>query len=134
MVKLEKGLESLLITDKVMNEIKDFNVKKAKYFCPEDSGDLKKSIKGEVNGNEIIVGSNSKYAAHVEYGTERMILAHGPHDPLNPVKNWKAKSDRGDQGTPQQMPFLRPAQYITQKNISKFIPKKILMKVNVVLK
>jgi len=132
--KFEKGIKNIILNKEVMENIKDFNVQKAKEFVPVDEGDLSNSIGGEVNGNEIIVGSNSEISEFIEYGTMPMIETHGEHNPENPVKDWKAKRKRGDMGTPQQMPFLRPAAYITQKNINKFIPEKIRMEVRVVMK
>jgi phage gpG-like protein len=118
----------------VLEDIKNFAVNKAKYFVPEVNGDLKKSIYGKVEGNEVIIGSNLDYSGFVEFGTRQMVQAHGRHDPLNPVTKWKAKTDRGDDGTPQQMPFLRPALYVTAKKLNTFIPEELLVNVEIVVK
>ena len=126
--------ESIIINKKTLNKIKDYNVAIAKIYCPEDRGDLKNSIQGKVIGNTIVVGTDIEYASMVEFGTTAMINAHGEHNPKNPVTDWAAKTKRGDSGTPQQMPFLRPAAYIVQKTINKMLPRKMVMKVSVVMK
>jgi len=41
----------------------------AKKNCPVDTGELRRSITHEVNGDTGIVGSNLEYAPYVEYGT-----------------------------------------------------------------
>jgi len=121
------------LDESVLIDMKNFAVKKAKYFAPKVTGKLKKSIKGRVEGNTIIIESNKNYAGFVEDGTEKMINAHGEHDIIHPVKVWKAKTDRGDAGTPQQMPYIKSALYVTAKNINKFIPEEILVNVEMII-
>jgi len=121
--------DRIIINEKTLNKIKDYNIAIAKTFCPEVTGKLKNSIQGKVIGNTIVVGTDCEYAPYVEFGTKTMINAHGEHNPKKPVKEWEAKTKRGDSGTPQQMPFLRPAAYIIQKTINKMLPKKMVMKV-----
>ena len=119
------------IDEGVLENIKDFAVKKAKQFSPKVKGDLKRSIKGRVEGNTIILGSNVEYAGFVEKGTERMVNAHGKHNPKRPVINWDAKTKRGDAGTVQQMPYMGSALYVTAKNIHKFIPKEVSIDIEI---
>jgi len=82
----------------------------AKRRCPVDSGTLKNSIKLEPmqeGATTYTLSDGVDYGVLVEYGTARMIAAHGPHDPENPVTSWEAKRKRNAQG--QTMPFFRPA-------------------------
>ena len=124
----------MILNKKTLNKIKDYNVAIAKIYCPEDKGDMKDSIHGKVIGNTIVVGTDIEYGPMVEFGTDTMINAHGEHNPKNPVTEWAAKTKRGDSGTPQQMPFLRPAAYIVQKTINKMLPKKMVMEVSIIMK
>jgi HK97 gp10 family phage protein len=39
--------------------------------CPVDTGNLRSSLTHRVKGNEVQVGTNVEYAAHVEMGTEK---------------------------------------------------------------
>lgn len=90
-------------------------------WCPVDTGRLRASIKIKTDGNQIILGAYTDYAEYVEFGTPRMIAAHGEHDPEHPVRDWEALRKRG--GTQQQMPFIRPALH---KGVRQFIPKRVL--------
>ncbi len=96
------------IADRVLEEIDE--------HVPVEHGDLKRSITpGEVHeaqgGYEIdisVVGTKEQDKfAYVEYGTARMVAAHGPHDPNALVTSWEALRKRGGMG--QTMPFARPA-------------------------
>lgn len=51
-------------------------VERVKLRTPERTGNLKKSIFGEVTDNKIILGSDVDYAPHVEYGTIHMSGHH----------------------------------------------------------
>lgn len=44
----------------------------ARAECPEDTGALRRSIHGQVDGATGIVGTNKEYAAYVEFGTYKM--------------------------------------------------------------
>lgn len=121
------------IDESVLKAVKKQALIMAKKFVPEDHGDLKKSITGRVAHNEVILESDCEYAGFVEYGTKRMVRAHGPHSITKPVVNWKAKTKRGDIDT-QQMPYLRPALYVTAKQMDKFIPKELLVNVEMVIR
>lgn len=90
--------------------------------CPAVTGRLRNSIRVHGAGNKITLSANTDYAEDVEYGTIRMERAHGKHDPENPVKTWKAKTERGAGETAQMMPFLRPALH---KGVRKFIPQRL---------
>ena len=123
-----------LVTGEIRERIKDFNVGLAKKYCPVEKGDLRDSIHGEVDKDgRIIVWTNDPKSEWIENGTRPMIRAHGEHDPHNPVKEWEAKRLRGDTDM-QQMPFIRPAAYVTVKQMNKFIPKKISLKLRVVIR
>lgn len=82
----------------------------AKRRVPVDTGRLRMSI----NLSPRFMGSDSytladgvHYGVYVEYGTSRMIAAHGIHDPENPITTWEALRKRNGRG--QTMPFMRPA-------------------------
>ena len=93
---------------------------KAKDNVPVKSGNLRRHIGMVFDGESFSVGvTGVPYAKYVEYGTVPMVLAHGEHDPENPVVSWKAKTDRGAGGTSQSMPFLRTALFTEQKNFAK---------------
>lgn len=44
----------------------------ARAECPVDTGALRRSIHGQVDGTTGIVGSNCEYAAYQEFGTCKM--------------------------------------------------------------
>jgi phage gpG-like protein len=92
--------------------------------CPVDTGRLRQSLKIiKTDDKEAIVGTNVDYAPHVEYGTRKMIKAHGQHKVTDPVTKWEAKRKRGAVG--QTMPFLRPAVYFNRDKIKKIIKEAI---------
>jgi len=97
----------------------------ARRVVPVKDGILKGSISRleDDNGLTTIVGTRIEYAPFVEYGTRRMIAAHGEHDPENPVTSWAAQRARGASG--QQMPFLTPAFLRESKEFIKAITKAI---------
>lgn len=81
---------------------------KAKELSPVLTGHLRRNIFADVKDNTMIIFTvGVDYAQYVEYGTPRMIAAHGEHDPEHPVTSWEALRKRG--GINQQMPFMRPA-------------------------
>lgn len=61
MGKLATGLQKAVLT--VESE--------AKKACPVDTGRLRSSITGRVEGTTGIVGTNVEYASYVEFGTDR---------------------------------------------------------------
>lgn len=97
----------------------------AKSVVPVVEGVLRNSLSRFINDNglTVTVGTNVEYAPFVEYGTRRMIAAHGEHDPENPVTSWAAQRARGASG--QQMPFLTPAFLRESKEFIKEITKAI---------
>ena len=44
---------------------------RAKFLCPVDTGNLRKSITSEVKDLTVEIGTNVHYASHVEFGTRR---------------------------------------------------------------
>jgi len=133
-VKFEDGMEEMVINENTLNQIKDFNIQLAKNLCPVETGKLKHSIRGVVEGNKITIGSDVRYAEAVEMGTARMVAAHGPHDPKHPVKSWEAKRRRGDTTSLQQMPFLRPAAFLTAEAMKDYIPSRAKINVRFVIR
>lgn len=82
----------------------------AKAHCPVNTGNLRDSIHTEAkDANTVSVGTNTNYAAYVEYGT-------GPKgDPTvahTTKKYWRYKDEEGNwhtsHGQPPQ-PYMRPA-------------------------
>ena len=120
--KLMNGINNDLkkiITDGAVNIEAD-----AKINCPVDTGRLRSSITHNirldlVGGWTGRVGTNVEYAPYVEFGTPRMIAAHGVHDPASPVSSWAALSARGGSG--QYMPFLRSSLRKNKKHIDQLI-------------
>lgn len=50
-----------------------FNMERyAKQVCPVDTGKLRSSIRTEAGDMKVTIGTNVKYAPHVEYGTHKM--------------------------------------------------------------
>jgi hypothetical protein len=92
--------------------------------CPREYGDMVASIEKEKTQDEVSVGTkNIPYASYVEYGTDRMIKAHGPHCVWAPVRDWEALRKRGDlkveggvtMEVGQTMPFARSASFFTEE-------------------
>jgi len=75
---------------------------------PVDKGRLKGSINVLFINGEMVI-KMVDYGLLVEYGTAKMINAHGPHDPDDPVTDWEALRKRGGSG--QTMPFIRNTLY-----------------------
>ncbi len=101
---------------KAARDIADRALEEIDEHVPVEHGDLKRAITpGEVHevagSYEIdisVVGTKEQEKfVYVEYGTARMMMAHGPHDPYAPVTSWDALRRRG--GIGQTMPFARPA-------------------------
>lgn len=44
----------------------------ARAECPVDTGTLRRSIHGQVDGTDGVVGTNTEYAGYVEFGTYKM--------------------------------------------------------------
>lgn len=85
--------------------------KSAKEKAPKSGGDLRRSIKSEVNGGsgdiEGVVFTSLFYAPYVEYGTGLFAENGGRKD-----VPWRYKDDSGDWWTTYGMnpnPFMRPA-------------------------
>lgn len=92
----------------------------AKRICPVETGLLKSKIKFRIEKGRLILGAYTDYASYVEFGTPRMIKAHGVHDPKSPVKSWKAQRKRNARG--QMMPFIRPALHMF---VNVFLPRRL---------
>lgn len=109
------------VADKIYKEIlfkAMLNIQnKSKKKCPENVGDLRRSIKLKPinpNASEYFVFSNLGYAAPMEYGTVPY------YAPINPLKEW-AKKKLGDEDVGYAIqakiakeginahPFFRPA-------------------------
>lgn len=78
----------------------------AKGLCPVDTGNLRNSLTHTVQGESAIIGTNSHYAAYVEFGT-------GVHCTLGGGRNtpWRYQGNHGwvtTTGSPAQ-PYLKPA-------------------------
>ncbi len=135
-VKDFEELADVIITRALLIEIAEYNLALAKKYCPKELGELRDSLNYTItpSENKITVGTNNPYAGHVEDGTRRMVQAHGPHDPDNPITQWDAKSKRGEGTSPQQMPFLRPAAFETQWQLKKILPRRLKLNVQVIMK
>ncbi len=103
------------------------------YACPIDKGLLWEELKS--NGLQF-TEENDKYgfmiqvdearvpyAWIVEYGTFSMIHAHGPHNPKNPVRRWKAKSDHG-RNPNATLPFIRASFYKNEPFVNTYLARK----------
>ena len=112
----EENIRKRLI--KAMKKVGKAVAAQATKNAPVDTGHLRSRIGSSVNEYDLTVtiGTNVEYAPYVEYGSARMIAAHGVHDPLNPVREWEAKTKRGG-GARQIMPFLRPALFQSKRTI-----------------
>ena len=78
----------------------------AKELCPVDTGNLRSSISHEVDDTTVYVGTNTKYAPYVEFGTG--IYAEGGGRPTP----WRYQDDKGEWHTTSGMspqPYLRPS-------------------------
>lgn len=97
--------------------------RRAKELCPVDLGILRASIESQVVPKEraVYIGTNVDYAKYVEYGTARMIRAHGFHNVEWPVTDWEALRKRG--GMNQTMPFLRTGMFQSKGTIGKEMKK-----------
>lgn len=128
-------LLKVMLSNATLQEIGETSQTLAKHKCPVKTGKVQNSIGLIVDesNNKIIIGSDHKVAKFLEYGTVPFERAHGIHDPSNPVKDWKAKRETG-QNPYAQMPFLRPAIFEIQNTLENYIPKKIKMKVKLVIR
>jgi len=89
-----------------------------------NEGQLRSSIVSDVGRDEVKIGSNLEYAAHVEYGTR-------PHfPPISAIQEWaRKKIGDGSKSTAfliarkisrvgtKAQPFLRPALDVNRKNL-----------------
>ena len=130
-----EAMKQIILGEGVLNDIATMNLALAKNYCPTHTGRLNRSINYTIDEDKmaIIVGSDVPYAENVEYGTAQMERAHGKHDPKNPVTEWEAKTKTG-RNQSATMPFLRPAVFETQHNMEYFIPKKVKMKVKLMVR
>jgi len=131
-----EALEKLILGDGgFIYDIANDMLANAKRNCPVVTGDLKNSIRYMIDPADmkIIMGSDNKYAGHVEYGTPTMESAHGKHDPKSPVTDWEAKRKKG-KNQMATMPYLRPATFETQQNIGKFVPRRLKMKLQLIVR
>lgn len=79
----------------------------AKKKAPKDTGELRRSISSEVNGNEGIVFTPLEYAPYIEFGTGLFAEGGGRTD-----VPWNYKDDEGNWHSTSGMkpqPFMRPA-------------------------
>ena len=76
---------------------------KAKELCPVDTGRLRASITSKVEGSSAFVGTNVDYAPYVEYQAG--------------LDNPKPGKETG------QMPFLRPALFLSKGKIAEIFKK-----------
>lgn len=108
---------------KILEDIGYLVEGKAIRHCPVVTGRLRASITHKVTGeNEVMIGTiGTPYASWVEWGTNVMIAAHGPHDPLAPVTSWEAQKKRGAMG--QTMPFIRNSVFEAEPEILALIKK-----------
>lgn len=113
----------------VLDKVGGIILEEAVIRCPVDTGRLLNSIKMQSFPKDgvVVVGSNVAYCYDVEMGTQRMIEAHGVHDPKKPIKDWEAKRKRTEQrgfgGENQTLPFLRPAVFFNKERIQEVIRK-----------
>ena len=82
----------------------------AKDLVPVDTGNLRNSISHKVDSGEpaAYIGTNSEYAAYVEFGTGRYSSTGGG----TPKEHWVYMGDDGKAhiGKPRQpKPYLKPA-------------------------
>ena len=98
---------------------------RAKERCPVKTGNLRRNISHQVEGDTVTIGTfGVDYADYVEYGTSRMIDAHGEHDPYNPVTDWEAlrkRTKKNPGGSGQTMPFLRNSAFESEHDIMRII-------------
>lgn len=134
---LEKIMRELIIGDDTLTRIAEANYMYAKQNCPVKEGELQDSIHYVIDQDNlaVIVGSDCPHAKFVEYGVKQWERVQGgPHNPRKPKTDWKAKRETG-RNPLAQMPFLRPAAFRTQNELGElFIPKKVLMNVQVVVR
>ena len=129
-------LEKIILNEDILLELAKLNHAYAKMGCPVRNGKLQKSIRFKVDpvDKTITVGSDDPVAKFVEYGVKQWERAQGgPHDPLHPKKDWKAKRETGKNQL-AQMPFLRPAAFKTQKFANRIIPKRIQTRVQLIMR
>lgn len=112
-----------------MNDWRDYVFGRSQEYVPKNYSHLMSSADISIDQDyhkEITYGGvlGVNYAEYVEFGTDRMIKAHGEHDPRNPVKSWKAKRKRGAYDL-QQMPYLRPAFYEANDKLNTWAKKHI---------
>ena len=60
--------ELKLDLEPVLNAIGDFVVGEAVKHCPVDRGDLRRSIRYEIHGNEVVIIADAPGAESMEYG------------------------------------------------------------------
>lgn len=103
MSKNISGLDELLMDLDKYNNVSNNAVRKAlelsgaeverqmKMDCPVDTGNLRSSIRYEVNGDSVEIGTNVEYAPYVEYGTG--IYANNSNAKKIP---WSYQDENGD--------------------------------------
>ena len=69
-IRYQQALDSAV--DRFLPDAALFVEGEAKIRTPVDTGTLRNSITHDVRDNVAIVGTNTKYAPHVEYGTRHM--------------------------------------------------------------
>lgn len=100
----------------------------AKEKVPVDTGDLKRSITWEIDGNTGIVGTNKEYAPYVEFGTGLYAVAgNGRQTP------WKYQTADGKWHTTsgqKAQPYLQPALNENRERIKRVITESVVEEIN----
>jgi len=119
------GKEGAQAVRRGMNKSAILIESEAKRLCPVDTGRLKSSITHMWRGgDEVVVGTNVKYASYVEFGTrphmifpreKKALYWDGAEHPVKHVYH---------PGTKPQ-PFLRPAYEKYRKMIPKLIKEEL---------
>lgn len=89
----------------------------AKRNCPVDTGQLRESIRSEVERNEAVVGTNLEYAPYVEYGTG--VYAAGGDGREDPWTYCDAEGNWHTTIGQMPQPFLEPAYEASKDKIDK---------------
>lgn len=96
----------------------------AKKNAPKGTGELRRSITSEVNGNEGVIFTPLHYAPYVEYGTGLFAENGGRKD-----VPWAYKDDKGEWHSTSGMkpqPYMRPALEENREQIIKIIKEGLL--------
>lgn len=70
--ELEKTVQNAKAAQGVLRQAGALVQRKAQSKAPVDTGNLRRSIALNVNGNRAIIRSNANYSGYLEYGTRYM--------------------------------------------------------------